>query len=330
MRTMTQRQWIARVLSIAGLSGAALLSGCDDSATPNPGPDLQVASAIDMATTTHDLAMPTSDASPTVRRPFLVGSSLRVAGIVTREDWRDPLPAVSIADLPTREALAAAWLKDALEEHASVAAFARFAVMGLSVGAPEDIVVDAQRASLDEIKHARACFGLAHRYGAARSGPGPLDVEGAFIPLDLAQIAALTAREGCVGETLGALLAEEQLEMARDPSVVEILGRIVRDERRHAELAWRFVKWAVGAGGASVRREVVTAARDAIAATRAAPIRALQGDLELWHAHGRVTCAEARAVAERGIKELVIPALAALRDDGAADRPNHQPPTASA
>ncbi|WP_437625482.1 hypothetical protein [Sorangium sp. So ce1151] len=36
---------------------------------------------------------------------------------------------------------------------------------------------------------------------------------------DLAAVAASAAREGCVGETLAAVLAAEQLGQARDPAV---------------------------------------------------------------------------------------------------------------
>jgi hypothetical protein len=320
MWTMTQREWIARVLSIAGLSGASLLSACNRDDAQSGGPDLAIVAAPDLAAADakpgSDLGQP--DASPTVRRPFLVGSSLRVADLMERADWRDPIPPASIPKGPTRRALAAAWLKDGLEEHASVAAFARFAIYSLAVGAPEDVVVDAQRASLDEVRHARACFGLAARYGAAEAGPGRLDITGALAALDLAQLAALTGKEGCVGETLGALLGEAQAAAAQDPEVIEILRRIVRDERRHAELAWRFVKWAAREGGSSVRDAVTVAIEEAIAATRAAPVRSFEGDLALWHAHGRVTCAEARDLAERGIRDLVVPALAALRSE---DRP---------
>jgi len=43
------------------------------------------------------------------------------------------------------------------------------------------------------------------------------------------------------------------------------------------------------------------------------PIRTYDGiDVEAWRAHGRLTCAEAHAVVERGVREVIDPCAAAL------------------
>jgi len=262
---------------------------------------------------------------PSIRRPFLVGSSLRSARSQARADWsaarlrEDDDDAFGL-DAGIAGELAKAWLTDGLEEHASIAAFARFTMMLLSVAAPPELVAASQRASLDEIAHARDCFALARRYGAPDAGPGALDVHDALGPgpRSLADLAALTAEEGCVGETLGAALAVEQLAVAVEPAVRRVLARIVRDEARHAELAWRFIAWAVaeeqrGAlGAAGVSAAVAEAAAHAIAATRAMEIRPAASDLASWHAHGRLTCSEAREASERAIVDVVMPCLEAL------------------
>ena len=182
----------------------------------------------------------------------------------------------------------------------------------LGVGAPPDLVLDAQRASMDELRHARACFSLARRYGAREAGPGALRVDDALGPMSLADLAALTAEEGCVGETLGALLAEEQAHRATDPVVSRLLAGIAKDETRHAELAWRFVSWAVARGGAEVTGRVKAAVERAVAATLGMKIRPLEVDERAWNAHGRLACAEARAVASRGVVELIRPGLRGL------------------
>jgi len=265
---------------------------------------------------------------PSIRRPFLVGTSLRSASSQARDDWSAARLSAGddlAVDPAVARELAKSWLADGLEEHASIAAFARFSMMMLSVAAPPELVAASQRASLDEIAHARDCFALARRYGATDAGPGPLDVHDALGPgrRSLADLAALTAEEGCVGETLGAALAGEQLAAAVDPEVRRILARIARDEARHAELAWRFVAWAIseerrGAPGAEgVTRAVTAAAAHAIAATRATEIRPFAADVSQWHAHGRLTCAEAREATERAIVDVLLPCLAALAVDGA-------------
>jgi hypothetical protein len=251
------------------------------------------------------------DAIPTVRRPFLVGSSLRSASAATRDDWATETPPIDITDALTKRRLAAAWLDDALQEHASVAAFSRFAMQLLGVGAPPSLVQGALRASIDEIAHAKACFALARRYGAEQHGPSALVVHDAVAELDLAALVALNVEEGCIGETLGVVLAAEQLARATDPHVRSVLERIVRDETRHAELAWRFVAWAIGED-ARMREVALSAAARAIASARAIAIRPNGADAATWAAHGRLSCALARAVVEHAIRDVLHPCLAAL------------------
>jgi hypothetical protein len=250
---------------------------------------------------------------PTIRRPFLVGSSLRSARATRRADWSSTtlIDSKLALDPFTRRRLAEVWLADALEEHASVAAFARFTMLMLSVGAPPDLIVRSQRASIDEVRHAEKCFGLASRYGAESRGPSALVVHDSMRAMSLAEIAELTAEEGCVGETLGALLACEQRDRAIDPEAKRVLTMLANDEQRHSALAWAFTRWAVLRGGDDVRKAVKNACDRAITKTLAMEIRAYDDlDLEAWHAHGRVTCAEARAVAAHGIEALVRPCLA--------------------
>jgi hypothetical protein len=143
--------------------------------------------------------------------------------------------------------------------------------------------------------------------------------------MTLVDIAALTAEEGCVGETLGVLLAEEQLARTTDPLVRSLLvsANIVADERRHAELAWAFVSWAIAQGGEPVRRAVRATIRRAVGATLATPIRSYDGvDVAAWRAHGRLTCADAHAVAERGVREIIEPCAAALLGPDVEEAPH--------
>lgn len=252
--------------------------------------------------------------SLTVRRPFLIGSSMRSATTIARADWDLDLESAPVVlDDRTRGMLAEAWLRDALEEHASIAAFARLTMQMLSLGAPPDLVLASQRAGIDEIQHARACFALAKRYGGASAGPAPLVVSDALGATTLAEIARIAAEEGCVGETLGAALAAEQLGRTTDAAARRVLAKIARDEARHAELAWGFAAWAVREGGPAIARVFAESISRAAQATIDAPIRSYDGiDLDQWHAHGRVTCEEAREIARRAVRDVVKPALALL------------------
>src|SRR5262249_46485060 len=95
------------------------------------------------------------------------------------------------------------------------------------------------------------------------------------------------------------------------------LDRLVRDEMRHAELAWSFVRWALATGGEEVRRDVRRAVErafdEAVAATMdLAGSDPPDVDVDLWHAHGRLTVAETHAVVRRGVHEILAPCRAAL------------------
>jgi hypothetical protein len=241
---------------------------------------------------------------------------------VGRSDWREDsnAPAPSPLDATTAAALADAWAIDGVEEHASVAAFSRFTMLLVAVGAPPEFVVASQRASLDEVAHARGCFGLARRYGGKDVGPGRVSLRGA-VPDEttLADLAALTVHEGCVGETLGVLLAMEQLAGAEDQEVRRLLERIVRDEQRHSELAWRVVRWALAEGGAPVRAAVEKAFEDAVRETLAMRF----SDLPHVHAataraHGRLGAESTRMAVRRGIAEIVEPCRRALFEETAS------------
>jgi hypothetical protein len=253
---------------------------------------------------------------PTPRRPFLVGAHLRTAKVTSRSDWQTSLTeAVALPlDEVTRSMLAKAWLEDAREEHASIAAFARWSLLMLSVGAPPDLVRDSQRASLDEIRHATDCFSLARRYGAGDVGPAPLDLTDSLTTLSLLEMSQLAAHEGCVGETLGAAVAIEQLRWCEDPIALPILRRLVADEERHAKLAWSFLAWAVSVGGSDLLSAVTTTIERASVAALETPIRTYHGvDIAAWHRHGRVTCEEARRVVDEATQLVVMPAVMLLR-----------------
>jgi hypothetical protein len=135
-------------------------------------------------------------------------------------------------------------------------------------------------------------------------------------------VARINAEEGCVGETLGAILAREQLAVARDPAVVRILRRIAADEARHAELAWRFARWAVLKGDRTVRSAIMDAIEGAIAVTLGTKVVTYAGvDLDALRAHGRLTCEQSRAVARCAIDEVVRPSVRALFEGLEASRP---------
>ena len=195
-------------------------------------------------------------------RPFVVDDHAITAPVRAGNDgWADALaPRLDRLSAMERADLAAAWMKDGLGEHASVASFGRFALELMAVGAPPALIAATHRAILDEIRHAQLCFGLASAYAGAAIAPGTFPFSGYVeISTDLATIAARAVREGCIGETLAALALDDRIATTDDPVVRDVLASLAEDEARHAELAWRAVAWAVRAGGAPVRRAVAAA-----------------------------------------------------------------------
>ncbi|GEM_PF-1534052 len=251
-------------------------------------------------------------------RPFRVGETHRVAGIEVRADWCAPLESPSDAlDPKTRRALAHAWARDAAAEHASVAAFARFVLQLLAVGAPAELVADAQRALADEVRHARLCFTLASRYAGESIGPAPLPMQGALdVQCDLAVLATSTFLEGCLGETLAAVFARVAAQRATDPMVRDVLTTIADDESRHALLAWRCVKWAMLVGGERVRT-ALEAIVDAVPTVVMQP--AIGDDAELDSSvasdHGRLDRATQEQLARSVVDDVVLPCVRLLLDN---------------
>ena len=249
-------------------------------------------------------------------RPFLVDAVPRLAPIEARADWRD----ATTSDLTgltalQRATLAAHWSRLGQMEHASIAAFARFNLQLLSLGAPGDLIEACNQALVDETAHTRLCFALATQYGGTRVGPGKLEVRDCFEDMSLTVILKLVIREGCIGETVAALEAVEAAARATDPAVKAALLRIARDEQSHAELAFKFLNWGLAQSSPRARRELALMAEqqleefeyDAFDAFNAA---STSSDSE-FAAHGVLDAAALRAVHLSAAGEVVRPLLLA-------------------
>lgn len=163
-------------------------------------------------------------------RPFRVRGRKLLAERSTDRGWIDPavVPAVDGLDDETRAALAERFTREALDEHASIPAFAQLSLDLVALGAPPELIARAHRAALEEIEHARLCFSLASAYAGRAIGPGPLG------STDAARVLRESIRDGVIGEGLAAERARR--EVATDPAVAAVLARIAREELEHAAL----------------------------------------------------------------------------------------------
>ena len=240
-----------------------------------------------------------------------------MAAIQARADWLDATLSPNFSGLsPVQRAqLAAHWARLGQLEHASIAAFARFQLQLLSLGAPSELVEACTRALADETAHARSCFALASAYGGTAVGPARLDIEDCFEDNSLIAIAKLVLREGCLGETVASLEAAAAAEVARDPAVKQALTRIAHDELNHAELAFKFLRWALALSSDEARHEIAREAAQQLAdfeseARNAS--RELSDDRLL--AHGLLAGDALRPIHLAAVRDVTRPLLAALFD----------------
>ncbi|MCA9490981.1 MAG: ferritin-like domain-containing protein [Myxococcales bacterium] len=198
-------------------------------------------------------------------RPLLVDEVPVHAATRARADWTVPL-----GEAARDPELAERWLRIAEMEHASVASFARATLELMALGAPPDLLVATQRAAAEEVEHARLAWGLARRYGAPESGPGPLPLDGVAPRSDRDAIVRGLVREACVGETVAAAELREGVRLCADPLLASTLQQIAADEERHAALGWRTLGWllrdATSEELAAVERELEAAVDELLAA----------------------------------------------------------------
>ncbi|NUP11057.1 MAG: ferritin-like domain-containing protein [Polyangiaceae bacterium] len=251
-----------------------------------------------------------------IGRPFVVDGEERLADAETREDWAatDLQPRLEGLDRDTRAKLAAYWTDIGRMEHASIAAFARFALQLLSLGAPPELVSRTQSAMVDETRHARFAFALASAYAGEALGPGALAMDRALSDASLESVLATVITEGCVGETVAAMEAKEALERVEDPALRFVLREITRDESEHAVLAWRSVAWLLEAHGpraAAVVRESLGALRASLAC---GPVPAASAEDERLLARGYVGASVRAELRRHAIDRVIAPALEAMLD----------------
>jgi hypothetical protein len=133
----------------------------------------------------------------------------------------------------------------ALEEHASVAAFARTICELMALGAPSWLLDATQRALGDEVAHARETFAWIERLGGGAWSPGPLiEATAEFRGDGAAGLFRDVFRGGAVGETLAAARADEAASHdALSDDLRAFYTRIAEDEARHAALAFETLSW---------------------------------------------------------------------------------------
>lgn len=253
-------------------------------------------------------------ATCTVGRPFLVEDAARLAAVCERTDWRADGTELELQQFSSvvREAAAEGWLAIARMEHASIAAFARFGLQLLSLGAPPSLIEQNTAAMADETRHARRAFAIASQLAGCALGPGPLAIDGSLEAATLFDVLRLVFREGCVGETAAALEARQAAEHAREPLLKQTLLTIAEDETRHAQLAWQFVSWALGLDSDAVRDVLRAELERALAFTE--PVAHADEDLhtDALNQLGLVSSSQRAALRRLALVDVIAPCVEQL------------------
>ena len=123
---------------------------------------------------------------------------------------------------------------------------------------------------------------------------GGLDLHGD----PLVRIAVESINDGCLLEDFNADVARACARACLDATTRDVLDRITREERSHAELSWRRLEFALARGGAPVERAVSKAllalerTPRPTAVSNATSALAARANPDAMRAHGRLPDAE--------------------------------------
>ncbi|MAA78209.1 MAG: hypothetical protein CL916_03040 [Deltaproteobacteria bacterium] len=202
---------------------------------------------------------PIPDWCMSVGRPMLRdGEQISAKSKMTStQDWQKHTIRVKVEGLSVSQRKIAGnfYLRNALMEHASVAAFHHFSLELMKFGAPVELLELAHEAITDELRHAKQAFSLAADLLGETREPSSMPME-LTLSKNLIELAETVAREAAINETLAVLIAAEQRKATTDPAIQLFLEGVIRDESRHAELAWKTLRWCIDVGGEDVRNRL--------------------------------------------------------------------------
>ncbi len=98
----------------------------------------------------------------------------------------------------------------------------------------------------------------------------------------------------------------------RRPAVRDVLAVVASDEARHAELAWKALRWMVEAGGEPVHAAVATVFAEIAEGGVQPPDVTFGASEAVLAAHGRIRADAMAAMVDRALREVVLPCGVAI------------------
>lgn len=245
-------------------------------------------------------------------RPFRRGKQPLTAGSGEGEAWLEPVALWPLPPEALRAELAAEWRRNGMKEHASIAAFSRLSLDLIAVSAPAELLAEVQGDALDEIRHARLCFSVAHALDGRKEGPGDFPearTSTRGLPtrtLALTRLAIDAVIDGALNEGVSARLLARLAGTCTDPALAALVRGMAADEAKHAAHSWNIVAFCMESGGAPVK----AALRGALGAlpammTAEIPEGARRGAWEAYGVQGEALEREAWSAARRhGVEKL--------------------------
>lgn len=203
--------------------------------------------------------------------------------------------------------LARWWQDSGVAAHVARAAQAEFATRLLRLEAPAPLLHGAARALLDEAAISAACLDLARRYGAAELVLTLIPKRALPADGDRSELVLSTLRRGCINATVESSCAREALEHCQHAAPREVLLQIEHGRARSAQLAWRFLSWALRGTGSELTDQVRVAVLTALN-TQRTPAQLSPSERQLLR-HGLLGADQRSSIEQRVLREVVLPCM---------------------
>jgi hypothetical protein len=139
--------------------------------------------------------------------------------------------------------LSQVWSKRVVAEHQATSRFAGYAARLETQRVPSPLLIEMEKASVDERRHLDLCLAVVRRFSDA---PIDLPVQHVYVHSsdDAEQLLTDVVAACCFSETLNVSVLTASLEAASDTGIQQTTRELLADEVDHSRLGWAYLAWA--------------------------------------------------------------------------------------